>query len=150
MRGVTYQEDQDRWKCAHTSKGKAYQFYYADETEALLNKIKLCIADGVTPFEKKVKSYKSVDSSLPIGLSDCKRSGDRHFILARVVTKAGEQKREFAYGKYRTREQAVALSHTWRNNELYKRLKKELAECGLSKLLVHFTEFLKPTLPLAA
>jgi len=145
MRGVTYQENQDRWKCSHYQKGKIQQKYFDNEFDAILCKLKYCLADRSTPYQQRAKkAVYAINSDLPIGLSDCSKNGDRHFILVRAVTQYGQQKRELVYGSVRTRELAINLGVAWRNKVLHDGIEQELEAHGMSTYLPRFTEFLSP------
>lgn len=77
MRGVSYEEKRDRWRCFHVSGDRTFQPRFPSEREAFWKKIELCADDGVFPFSKSVKegsknsqSTKSGISNLPVGIRE--------------------------------------------------------------------------------
>lgn len=85
MRGVTYQEFQQRWKVAHTtSTGEQIQAYFKDLLSAIKKKLTLCFDDQITPMSHANKRKDALDKSLPVVLSDCVKDKGRMIVSQAV------------------------------------------------------------------
>ena len=92
MRGVSYEEKRDRWRCFHVSGDRTFQPRFPSEREAFWKKIELCAGDGVFPFSKSVKegsknsqSTKSGISNLPVGIREYfSKSKNRWRVIAHL------------------------------------------------------------------
>ncbi len=66
IRGVSYEEPRDRWRCFHRRLGKpTLQLRFHNQYDAVWKKIELCADEGTFPF---VKTVKESDTTLPVGL----------------------------------------------------------------------------------
>ena len=70
MRGVTYEEKRNRWRCFHVSGARTFQPRFPTEREAFWKKIELCADDGVFPFSKSVKEGNKNAQSSKSGISN--------------------------------------------------------------------------------
>ena len=66
IRGVSYEDPRDRWRCCHRRSGKPIlQLRFDNQYDAVWKKIELCADEGTFPF---VKTVKQSDTTLPVGL----------------------------------------------------------------------------------
>jgi len=66
IRGVSYEEKRDRWRCFHRRFGKpVLQLRFESQYDAVWKKIELCAVEGTFPF---VKTVKESATTLPVGL----------------------------------------------------------------------------------
>ena len=92
MRGVSYEEKRDRWRCFHVSGARTFQPRFPSEREAFWKKIELCADDGVFLFSKSVKegnknaqSSKTGISNLPVGIREhFSKSRNRWRVIAHL------------------------------------------------------------------
>jgi uncharacterized protein YxjI len=132
MRGVTYQEYQDRWKVAHTTScGQKIQAYFKDFISAIREKLKLCFEDQTTPMSHANKRKDSIDKTLPVGLCDCVKK--EHFmIISQVVTMTGNiLRKEAKYRDDKGREKAINIVKKWRKNSINKILNATALSYGV-------------------
>lgn len=119
MRGVTYQEYQDRWKVSHTtSEGIQIQAYFMTIIEAVKEKLMLCKTDNTTPMSKANKRKDCLDKSLPVGLCDCTKLKHR-MIVSQVVTMGGKiLRKESKYSNEKGRVRAIKKVSQWRQGQV--------------------------------
>lgn len=57
IRGVSYEEKRDRWRCFHRRPGKpTLQMRFDNQYDAVWKKIELCADEGIFPLETVTKS----------------------------------------------------------------------------------------------
>ena len=131
MRGVSYEEKRDRWRCFHVSGARTFQPRFPSEREAFWKKIELCADDGVFPFSKSVKegnknaqSSKTGVSNLPVGIREYfSKSRNRWRVIAHLPNGDVDQNstKEYLYedGDYESRERAIRQA-AWDKYEHFK------------------------------
>ncbi|APE04331.1 hypothetical protein BM526_20375 (plasmid) [Alteromonas mediterranea] len=131
MRGISYEEKRNRWRCFHVSGTRTFQLRFPSEREAFWKKIELCADDGVFPNSKSVKegnknaqSTKSGISNLPVGIREhFSKSRNRWRVIAHLPNGDVDQysTREYRYedGNYKSRERVIR-QESWDRYEHFK------------------------------
>ena len=128
IRGVSYEEPRDRWRCFHRRLGKpTLQLRFHNQYDAVWKKIELCADEGTFPF---VKTVKESDTTLPVGLRYGRYGPTaRPFVGAILPVKNSSKLMPFYYRDYHFDSlfQAVKDAGQCRFEYCMQRLSKELA-----------------------
>ena len=123
MKGVSFEQDRQRWRCFHRSDNQVHQPRFPTKYEAVWKKIELCANDGTFPYTKSVKEGPKSDTdsktinTLPIGIREhYSKSKQSMLIIASLPLASGYRNKEYRYTNPDDRELIIKQA-TWERFE---------------------------------